>query len=66
MEGEESLYKERIAFPHWTAAAMAEKSCRKHPFSGDSAGHSWLDGFRKQHPKLTNSHYHIAGPYVLI
>lgn len=35
------------------AYTIAEKSHRKHPFTGDTAGRSWLDGFRKRQPKLT-------------
>lgn len=36
-----------------TAYTIAEKTHRKHPFTGDSAGRSWLDGFRRRHPNLT-------------
>ena len=35
------------------AYVIAEKSHRKHPFTGESAGRSWLDGFRRRHPRLT-------------
>lgn len=35
------------------AYLIAEKSDRKHPFSGDSAGRSWFDGFKQRHPMLT-------------
>jgi hypothetical protein len=35
------------------AYVIAEKSHKKHPFSGESAGRSWFDGFKKRHPMLT-------------
>ena len=35
------------------AYVIAEKSQRKHPFTGESAGRSWFDGFRRRHPMLT-------------
>ena len=31
------------------AYVIAEKFNKKHPFTGDSAGRSWFDGFRKRH-----------------
>ena len=36
-----------------TALRIAEKSGRKHPFTGGAAGQTWFDGFRARHPKLT-------------
>uniref|UniRef100_A0A1X7SKR4 HTH CENPB-type domain-containing protein n=3 Tax=Amphimedon queenslandica TaxID=400682 RepID=A0A1X7SKR4_AMPQE len=36
-----------------SAFVIAEKFNKKHPFTGDSAGRSWFDGFRKRHPMLT-------------
>lgn len=35
------------------AYLIAEKSGRQHPFSGESAGRSWFDGFKKRQPMLT-------------
>ena len=35
------------------AYMVAEKLHKKHPFTGESAGRSWFDGFRRRHPKLT-------------
>jgi hypothetical protein len=35
------------------AYLMVEKLGRKHPFSGQSAGRSWFDGFKHRHPMLT-------------
>ena len=32
---------------------IAEKSGRKHPFSGNKAGRGWFEGFKARHPKLT-------------
>ena len=35
-----------------TAFRIAENSGRKHPFTKESAGHSWFDGFKSCHPSL--------------
>ncbi len=35
------------------AYIIAEKSRKKHPFTGESAGRSWFEGFRKRNPMLT-------------
>ena len=35
------------------AYTIVERSGRKHPFTGKTAGRSWFDGFRKHHPELT-------------
>ena len=35
------------------AYLIAEKSHRKHPFTGESAGRSWFESFKKRHPRLT-------------
>ena len=35
------------------AFKLAEKLNKTHPFTGDSAGRSWFDGFKHRHPQLT-------------
>ena len=35
------------------AYKVAEKLKKQHPFTGESAGRSWLDGFRRRHPNIT-------------
>uniref|UniRef100_A0A1X7TTS3 HTH CENPB-type domain-containing protein n=1 Tax=Amphimedon queenslandica TaxID=400682 RepID=A0A1X7TTS3_AMPQE len=35
------------------AYTIVEKTGRKHSFTGDSAGRSWFEGFRRRHPELT-------------
>ena len=35
------------------AYTIAEKTGRKHPFTGESAGRSWFEGFQRRHPELT-------------
>ena len=35
------------------AFVIAEKTGKKHPFTGESAGWAWLDGFRRRYPSLT-------------
>ncbi len=35
------------------AYTIAEKSNRKHPFSGESAGRLWFQGFKRRHKTLT-------------
>jgi hypothetical protein len=35
------------------AYTIVDRAGRKHPFTGETAGRSWFDGFRKRHPQLT-------------
>ena len=35
------------------AFKIAESSGRSHPFTKDTAGRAWFDGFRSRHPRLT-------------
>lgn len=35
------------------AYKIAEKLNKQHPFTGESAGRSWFDGFKRRHPSLT-------------
>ena len=34
------------------AFVIAEKTGKKHPFTGESAGRAWLDGFKRRYPNL--------------
>ena len=35
------------------AYTIAERTQRKHPFKGETAGRAWFDGFKRRHPNLT-------------
>ena len=35
------------------AFTIAEKTGKAHPFTGETAGRAWFDGFKKRYPRLT-------------